>query len=568
MTAAAGSEVPAIVVNKAMEAQLALLMQERDHRQAELDASGESEDSLEQTGKMAPKSFLNDPFILLDQMGLNYRSMPSSLTFETLRQITERNVIVAAVVQTRIMQVYSACQPQRNKYSVGFVVEHVDPTRRLTPEEKSEVAYINRFLLNCGEGRPYGRDTFDTFIKKTVRDRLTYDQTAAEIVGKFSGKPHEFTHVPADTIRLRRMASRWGRPQTEEEWRNYPRYVQIIDGVQVNDYTEDELMFGIANPRTDLRGNGYGWSELEMLITTVTSQLWAEQWNQRIFSQGSTTKGVLNFAGKVPKDQLEAFRRHWFSLVTGVNNAWRTPVTNVEKLEWIPMQMSNTDMGYQEWLQYLIKCIAAVYLIDPAEINFDVRGGVGQQPMFMTTNEAQQKVSKDRGLQPLMRHLSDLLTRNIVQRINPNYVFAFRGLDAQGEAQAVELRMKEAQTYKTLNEIRAGEDLDPVANGDLVMNPVYIGYVQQKEMMAAAPPPGADAGGGAPGGAPVGPPPQMPGLPGSKESKQQAAPPPPEEASEAQHAPDRSVDDWEFSIHASLQNELKKALEVFDDLET
>lgn len=555
-------EVSPQVIEKAANAQFELMLREKEQREQD---ESSSDGTYERTGRLAPKSFLNDPFMLLDQLGLNYRTAPSSLTYETLRLMTEKNVIVASVIQTRIMQMYSACQQQRNKYSVGFTVSHLDPSRRLNSEEKNIVSYIIRFILNCGEGRPYGRDSFDTYIKKTVRDRLTYDQTATEVVNKFNGKPHEFVHVPADTVRLRRLPLRVGRPQTEEEWRTTPRYVQVVDGVIVNDYTEDEMIFGVSNPRTDMRGNGYGWSELEMLISTITSQLWAEQWNQRIFSQGSTIKGVLNFAGKVPRDQLETFRRHWLAQISGVSNAWRTPVTNVENMQWIPMQMSNLDMGYQQWLEYLIKCIAAVFLIDPAEINFDTRAGVGSQPMFMSSNEAQQKISKDRGLQPLLRHFSNLITRNIVQRIDPNYVFEFKGLDAQSEQQALELRMKEAQTYKTLNEIRAGEDLDPVENGDAVMNPVYISYVNQKAMQAAQPAPGADPGTqAAPGATPDAQPVQMPPLPGSKEQKQAQKPVVTEDSVEQEAPPRRSIEDWEFSLHASLQNELQKALSVFD----
>jgi hypothetical protein len=205
--------VPSDVLQRAANAQFELMLREKEQREQEEGFSSDDDERRQAGARLAPKSFLNDPFMLLDQLGLNYRTTPSTLTFETLRMMTEKNVIVSAVIQTRIMQMYAACQQQRNKYSVGFQVSHLDPTKRLNTEEKSVANYIIKFILNCGETHPYGRDTFDTYIKKTVRDRLTYDQTATEVVNKYNGKPYEFTHVPADTVRLRRLPLRSGRPQ-------------------------------------------------------------------------------------------------------------------------------------------------------------------------------------------------------------------------------------------------------------------------------------------------------------------------------------------------------------------
>lgn len=565
------------IVAKAMDASI-----EQQLREKRLRDMDEESDSIVVGGgskmSLTPKSFFQDPATILDQMGLNYRSVPTTMTYETCRQITEKNVVISAAIMTRLAQAYTFTVPQRNAYSVGFKISHMDPTRKLSKSEKDLVMKMTHTILNCGEGNPYGRDPFDTFTKKVLRDRLTYDQMNWECVSNFNGTPRSIHHVPAETIRLRRTPVKQDRAFTENEWRNMPRYVQLVDGVIMNDYTEDEMVFGVANPRTDLRGNGYGWSELEMLISTITNHLWAEQWNSKIFSQGSTVKGVLNVSGKIPKDQLESFRRHWYAMVSGVTNSWRTPVLNTDKLEWVPMQMSNNEMGYSQWIEYLIKMVCAVFLMDPAEINFDIRGGVGQQPMFMSTNEAQQKISRDRGLQPLLRFYSNWLTRSIIKKMHPDFMLEFVGLDAQTEAQAMELRTKEAQTYKTLNEIRSDQDMKPLDDGDVVLNPTYIAYVNQKAMQQQQ-----GAAGGAPGGMPMpGMPPQGGGQPGAggTPGAQPGMPPsptalqvkPPPEAKKAKSDGDedssteisqshRNVNDWEFSLHASLDNELKKALE-------
>ena len=303
----------------------------------------------------------------------------------------------------------------------------------------------------------------------------------------------------------------------------------------------------------------------------------------------------MNLQGNIPPAQLDSFRRQFVTQVSGVANAWRTPITNSDGLQWIPLQPSNNEMGYQQWLEYLIKVTCSIFLIDPAEVNFDTRGGVGSQPMFMTTNEAQQKISKDRGLQPLLRYVQTLVNEEIIQEIDPEYEFIFVGIDAQTEQQAIELRSKELATYKTLNEIRREEDLAPVEHGDVVLNPVYTG-LRQQEQMAVQQAAQATQQGGAPTG---GPPPGM-APPGQREQfeklfgggnpekrpsfgsaeralgshiegevKTEATP---EEATD-DFSQEETQDSWENSVHASLRmhalharlsNDVKKAMSAFE----
>lgn len=461
-----------------------------------------------------PKSFFIDPTALLDTIGMGYRTAPSYLTYETLRQMSERNTVIASILLTRINQVASFCQPQKSKYGVGFAIRPrgADKHRALTRGETDSIRELQQFLLDTGREYNLGRDSFEHFMRKLVRDTLSYDQGCFEKIRTNSGKVHSFCAVPSDTIRIAAPRSRKGTPPDRHTARDEIKYVQLINSQIAAEFTIDEMCFMVRNPRTHLRVFGYGYSELEMLITTVTSHLWAEEWNRRAFSQGSTVKGVFNLKGNIPTTQFEMFKRQWLAQISGVSNAWKTPVVNVEDIQWMPMQMSNTEMGYQMWMEYLIKVACAIYQIDPAEINFDLRGSTTQQPMFMSNNDAQQKISKDRGLNPLLRALESHINRHIIWANDPRFEFAFVGLDAKTEEQAAQLRLQQGQNYLTLNEVRALEDRSPLKNGDIPLNAVYTGYLaqqaqaeQQKSMMAAqggAPPGGAPPGGAPPGGAP------------------------------------------------------------------
>jgi len=938
-----------------------------------------------------PKSWFADPFALMDSVGMGYRNAPTYLTYDTLRQVSERDTYVAPIILTRIDQVCAFAQPQVNKYSVGFKIgpRFGDPMRLLTKSETDRVQQLKMLVLNTGGEYNIGRDSFRQFLAKFVRDSLTYDQACFESVRTRSGGMHSFYAVPSDTIRTATPKQLKGTPQRRDDLRREVSYVQVINSSITADFTQDEMCFAVRNPRSHVKTYGYGLPEIETLITTITSHLHAEDWNRKMFTNGSTIKGLLNVKGNIPPVQFEAFKRAWHSQVAGVQNAWKTPMINSEEVQWMPLQLSNTEMGYQMWMEYLcfvpgtrvmtpdgevaiedvepddfvyshtgarrrvintqehhhrgkiiniavggetirttpehpffvsgrlpntrvrefgapawvdakdlepgrdymvvpkktyehdgylldvdvidhvkdaridgasvlsdkkfahhVKPIAAafkldeeaafvlglyaaegnatarqvfftfsadegdlvdrvvkfaenylctsaivykakettlnvrisgrlvaelftslcgggahekhvppavmdskldvqraffsghfagdgsvpdfavgsvvattcsvsiklieqlqtillrnqvfaqryeyerdgctrrrldvngtqaarlstwlsavkgdrlrqrvhahrdtiktrlhedavyfyvpiretwtedydgpvhnmevdvdntyqvnrfathnckitcaLFRIDPAEINFDLRGGVGQQPVFMSTNEAQQKVSKDRGLNPLLSFVADTINRHIVWKIDPTMAFSFAGIDAKTEEQAQQLRMQQVQNTHTLNEVRAMDQLPPVADGDVVLNATYIGYKMQKMQMAqmaqqGAGQPGASqpAGQQGPTGQPASPPPRFAQPPGEEEehgadqlrqfAEAKVGSSKPNEQGEGGAASDGSddessgpspevlsrlhIDDWESTVHHSLRSDDLMKAELFDTID-
>lgn len=574
------------------------------------------------TSANKPMSWFTDPWTLLDSVGMGYRHSPTTLTYETLRQVSEKNDVIAAIMLTRVNQVAAFCRPQKNKYSVGFKITTRGPEKRtqMTDSETRRIQELTNLLLHTGIDYNLGRDSFETWVRKVVRDSLTYDQLCTEKVPTKTNGIHSFFAVPADTIRIAQPKIGKGTPADKAALKRELKYVQVMQNNIQTEYTIEEMIFGVRNPRTHVKVYGYGFPEIEQLITTVTAHLYAEEWNRRQFSQGSTVKGVLNLQGNMPLNQFEMFKRQWQAQVSGISNAWRTPVTNQEGIQWIPLQLSNTEMGYQMWMEYLIKIISAIFQIDPAEINFDLRGGSQQQPLFMSSNEAQQKVSKDRGLHPLLRFLEDLINKHIIWRVDPRFEFEFAGLDAKTEEQAMQLRTQQAQTVFTLNEIRAMEDRPPLPHGDIVMNPTYTGFLSQKEAMAAQSQmmqqgaPGGPGASGPPGAPPAGgqqPGPQaQPGGGMDAQQPEQMAPymnkfqgkpagdeekaaannmhqfiqrdeetsspnDPPHDSSTPEDEGDGvsdldslHINDWDSTVHASVKdNDLNKSVQLFDTFE-
>lgn len=435
------------------------------------------------------KAYYENPINLATAM--NYKEKPSSLSYNILYQMSVRNSVIAAVINTRINQVSTFTKPKRfSTDGIGFEVRLRDPQEIPTKKQQDVIRSIETFLENCGYENDNTTDDFDTFIRKIVRDSLTYDQTCFEIIPDRKGKPAQFLAVDASTIRAAsedyQGETMWGTdlPKKNEE----VSWVQIIDNTVVAWFTANELAFGVRNPRSGINLQPYGFSELEMLIQQITSHLYAEEYNAKFFSQGGTTKGIINIKadpnGIGNKEQLDSFKRQWRAQVNGMEGAWKTPVLQVPNgVEYINVSQSNRDMEFNQWMNYLINIVCAVYAIDPAEINFANNGGAAaQSSVFENSQEQKLKNSKDKGLKPLLRFIETVINKWIVSRFSQDYVFAFTGLDEQSESEKAELDSKQSQVWKTLNEIRKDHGEEPIDDGDVILNSAWLTYHNQQQM--------------------------------------------------------------------------------------
>ena len=428
-----------------------------------------------------PKSLFWDPFAVVEQLGFKERH--SNITYGTLNAIVYRMPIINAIIQTRINQVAAFSTPQHDRYRLGFRMKLRESEKQPTKQDKIWMSQGESMIMRTGvTNNPRGRDTFEKFLRKSARDSLVYDQNCFEVVPSREGIPSEFYAVDASTIRLASSPKTYLNEDNVKE----VRYVQVYDGMVVNEYNQEEMSFGIRNPQTDIRLAGYGVSELEMLVNCITSLLWAWEYNQKFFSQGTAAKGVLNFKGAVPEKQLKSFRRHWYQMLSGVENAWRTPITNADDLQWVNMQNTNRDMEYNAWMDFLIKVACSNFLMDPAEVNFKY-GNTGQKGGLQEdSNKEKITESKERGLRPLLRSIESQINQHIVWPMNESFEFSFVGLDAKTQDDMAKLNQIRVKTSMTIDEIRAEDDLAPLPDkkGEIILDPTYLQNAMAKDQAA------------------------------------------------------------------------------------
>lgn len=433
------------------------------------------------------RSLLWDPFAIVEQLG--YKDRPSSITYGTLQQIVQKVPLIQAIIVTRLNQVSAFAQPRRDMFQTGYRVRPVDDDAELSPADRKFASNVEGMLSTTGAtDNPLARDNFDTFLRKITRDSLTLDQYCYEVTGNRKGLPAKFTAVDAATIRLADTVN-----ITYVEDPDLIATVQVYDNMVINEYRRQEMAFCVRNPHTSIRLYGYGYSEIEMLINAITSWLWGFDYNSKFFNQGTVAKGLLNIQGTMNRTQLKAFRRQWYQMVSGIENAWRSPVLNSDgKVEWVNMTQTNRDMEFSAWMDFLIKLIGGIFQIDPMEMGFKY-GDHGQRAMFESGTQAKLTASKDKGLTPLLHHIGHSITDYIVRPIDKDWRFEFVGLEQETKDELASLNQKRVKATHTLNELRAEQDLEPDPYGDVILDPAYIQWrtsqeqaKMQQEQMAAA----------------------------------------------------------------------------------
>ena len=389
-------------------------------------------------------------------------------SYDALKNIAS-HPIVASIIQTRTNQLAEFATEVYDD-NIGFEIQLKDKHRSPTQQEYQQMIELKEFMKNCGSQPVDFELTFESFLRQIVRDSLIYDQANFEIIRNKMGKIVAFAPVDASTIRRSAMTQQEQLKGRRDD--NSIHYIQVLNNKIVSEYGAKDLCFGVRRPRTNLDLSGYGFPELEELYQVLQNLFNAETFNSANFTNGISAAGLVAVKSKMNAKIFRAFRREFYQMLTGVNNAKRTPLIQLdpeanENIEAINLGKTNSEMEYTEWVNYLMKIICAIYQIDPAEIGF-VFGSEGQSSSVFGTDPAQRVLmGREKGLRPLVRSIEGWINKWIINEINPTFEIKFIGMDSLSTKEKMMIKDNQLK-YMTLNEIRALDDLKPLDFGDML----------------------------------------------------------------------------------------------------
>jgi len=460
---------------------------------------------LEKNKKKDIRSFLFDPFEAYQSTG-GYKQQRKRVSFDILKKVAD-TPIIGQVIKTRTSQVQNFLRFTNNEQESGYTVrkkkslfdEDSNKKKNLSDEEKKKIEYIVNFLDNGGLKSKWDiTDDLSNFVGKILKDSYSYDQMAVECERNRRFELIGYNAIDASTIRLLETIDPRFREQSKQKYNEMfgqlPRYAQVYQSnIMKNPLTNEEivfypweLMYDQRNRSTALEKNGYGTSEIEILLDIITWSLWGMQYNGNFFKQGSNPKGFLNVkSNDVNMDVLNDFRQTWRQMLAGVNNSHKIPIFAGIDLEWVDLQMNNRDMEFQQWMEFLMIMIFSTYAIDPSELGYNFQ----KQAQIFGQDGQKQRLdhSKNKGLKPVLLFLERNITKSIVSEIDSDYEFVFTGIDREDEAMAVDITKKKLDAgivpLESAFEKEMGRKLDP--KKDTILNTVYQ-QAQQMKMYGGA----------------------------------------------------------------------------------
>jgi hypothetical protein len=405
-------------------------------------------------------------------------------SMELFRRISEKAWLINVVIGHVIDKVIPYMNPISDKGRRGFEICLKDPDKKITAKQKKRAKEIQEFFLKTGwDNSLQHEDDLPAYTKKILRDLLTLDQTAAEKLWSRAGEILSFEAIDAATI-LR---------CTEEglDGDDKIRYVQMIESQIVSQYQGHQILFQFDNPRTDVKHYGYGYSKVEQAVELIVSSINTFAYNAGAFTEDKLPRGMILLSGDVGMEEVEEIEDYLIDVmgpqgIYGASQRWGIPIIPSGKsgdkssIQWQPMGNSNQEMQYSRWQDFLNMGIAALYGVDIESTG--IKSEKAAKILESGSAEAH-KYSDDKGignaLTFLRRHF-----QNILDDIDPEFSFVFHGFEQDDAKELREATESELKTYKSLNEIRLENDLEPIdakwADIPGAQNPQYVQLYQNE----------------------------------------------------------------------------------------
>jgi hypothetical protein len=459
------------------------------------------------------KAILTDPFFAQQSQQTLYKYKISRLSNKTLKDVSLRDWLISAIIQNRCDTLIRFARPQIRKFDMGYRIVKITENEDYTDEERQEIENLQAFIYNCGrmEGTPDDdKMLFGEFIKLIVRDALTFGHVAIEKVKTRGGALHRFRPLPAENLYLInknqsrklledtiKQAKVWSEPKSDndpigaytvnEPDIDFYKYVQMSgDNRALAVFGDEDMIFRLFNPQNFADSNGYAYSPLELAIINITNHMNTEQYNSNFFTHGQAAKGVLHLKGTVTQSQLTAFRRQFYNLINGSQNAWRTPIiAGLDDVQWVPMAGGSKEMEYLNYNMHLMRAICTQFQIDPVELGLDLLVTGGKAFASKDGNMAKVEFSRERGLYPLLMYVEDVINRDILPAIDSaygqKYKFQFEGYTDETPQTEVALLQAEMTVNKTMNDLLSSARKDKIKHpvGDLNMNQAFWALVEK-----------------------------------------------------------------------------------------
>ena len=210
-----------------------------------------------------------------------------------------------------------------------------------------------------------------------------------------------------------------------------------------------------------------GLSPLSLAREAIGLSLAAESHGSIYFKNGAKTSGVVSYPGKLKEPAYERFKESVQEAISGEN---KFKVLLLEEgASWSQVGMSNEDSQFLETRQFQVEDIARIFRVPTILIGHpDKASTYASAEQFMISFVTHT-------IRPWLVRLEKSISKHLLsEKDRPRYFAEFKvdGLlrgDTKSRYEAYAIARQ--NTWMNANEIRALENMDPRAGGDIYENP-------------------------------------------------------------------------------------------------
>lgn len=342
-----------------------------------------------------------------------------------------------------------SCIKAYSKYSLinGFTI---------TDKDNTEIDYISTNYLTHLFNDPSGKDNPDTFAVLNNQIWTSWKLTGDCFIEvnhdmNYGKIPVGFKHIPTELMLWDRETGQWGIRNTNKRFEN------------------DELIH-IYDPSIRVKNYLWGVSEIDSIGLSIALEFQGMKHNRELFeNSGIDPRGIISYDEKISNTSIEMNRRR----VKESQN--EKGLLFLKGATYQSTGNSNRDLDFHNLMLYARDRILVGFQVPPAIIGIIETASLGSG-----TGESQEK-SFQKTLQGECKTVENAFNK-CLGNSGFSEIFEYNSMDLENKlvrAQIEDLQVKNG--LKSINEVRSGYSLEPVAWGDVPMNYGMFGVSNNSE---------------------------------------------------------------------------------------